>query len=92
MCEHLQQLENELTGRGISITCRGQPWSENCREWVYFDCVLDLQLLREQFKLDECVTDHTNNDPRSGLERGFYCELCHDAIMGRHPNDGTFHN
>jgi hypothetical protein len=44
-CEHLLPLEEALLAEGIRETSRGQAWSENCREWVYFDCRLDLPLI-----------------------------------------------
>jgi len=28
------------------------------------------------------VVVHENTDERSGLEKGFVCEECHDAVMG----------
>lgn len=86
MCEHLATLENFLKLSGIQETFRGTPWTENCREWVYFDCVLDLAALRTKFHLPVFVEDHINDDERSGLEAGFCCSLCNDAIMGVHPS------
>ena len=47
-----------MLAAGIRETSRGQTWSENCREWVYFDCVLDLPSLRKRFSLSEVVQDH----------------------------------
>ena len=41
VCEHLYPLEQALLAAGIAETYRGQPWSRNCREWVYFDADLD---------------------------------------------------
>lgn len=82
MCEHLQILENELKSLGIKETYRGQPWSKNCREWVYFDCYLDIKSLQERYKFPEFIRHHYNDDERSGLEEGFYCELCRDAVIG----------
>ena len=81
-CEHLRQLEAELQFGGIPETFRGQAWSRNCREWVYFTCYLDLPAIRARLKLPPCVVDHVNDDPRSGLERGLVCEEHHDGIMG----------
>lgn len=86
MCEHLSPLENFLKLRCIRETFRGAPWTENCREWVYFDCALDLTALRSKFHLPAFVEDCINNDERSGLEAGFCCSLCNDAIMGLHPS------
>lgn len=85
MCEHLSELENELKARNIKETYRGQPWSDNCLEWVYFDGVLNLEKLRERLQLPAHVVDYRNDDQRSGAEMGFVCELCKDAIMGVHP-------
>ena len=74
---------------GIPETHRGQVWSDNCREWVYFDCILDLRSLRERFRLDEIVEDHDHRGTHDGCERGFYCSRCHDGIMGAHPSQGA---
>lgn len=86
LCEHLHPLEKEILGAGFEEKARGQLWSDNCREWVYFDVFLDLDALRRRFRLSPIVEDHTNDDPRSGLEHGFTCTLCKDGIMGLHPS------
>ena len=82
VCEHLQQLEQELLQSGIKETFRGQAWSHNCREWVYFQCVLDLRALRERMRFDACVQDHQHHGTHDGSEAGFVCGQCKDAIMG----------
>jgi hypothetical protein len=82
-CSHLSVLENELINAGAVETFRGQAWSSNCREWVYFDVVLDIASLSERMLFSPAIKVHENTDPKSGLERGFVCEECHDAIMGR---------
>ncbi len=84
MCEHLAVLDAELKQRGIRETFRGQAWSDNCREWVYYDCFLDTDAIRARLNLPECISVHTNDDMRSGLEAGFVCNQCNDAIMGAH--------
>ena len=81
-CEHLRKLEEELLSAGIKETCRGTPWTDNCREWVYFDVVLDTASIAARMNFAPCVTVHENLDPRSGTERGLYCSECLDAIMG----------
>lgn len=86
MCEHLQAAENHLKNIGAKETFRGQPWSDNCREWVYFDCVLDTEALKSKFNLPSFVTTYENTDPKSGTEYGLVCDRCKDAIMGNHPN------
>jgi hypothetical protein len=88
VCEHLRDLELAIMAAGIDETDRGQVWSQNCREWVYFDCLLDMAAIHESFDLASCVVDHRNDDPRSGLESGFVCKKCNDAIMGIHPQNG----
>lgn len=87
VCEHLSALEEEIIAHGVSETFRGQAWSDNCREWVYFDCVLDLAVLRARFSFAPCVEDHHHRGTHDGQESGFVCEQCKDAIMGRHPAD-----
>ena len=86
MCEHLEPLDNELKEKGIKETFRGQPWSANCREWVYYDCLLVVESLRKRFALPAFVVVHSNDDPRSGLEAGIVCDLCKDAVVGAHPS------
>ncbi len=87
LCMHLRKLEAAILAAGIEETFRGQPWSKNCREWVYFDCVLDLNEARAQFDLPESVVPHINDDQKSGREMGLWCQECHDGIIGRHELD-----
>lgn len=87
LCEHLRPLEKEIIARNVAETFRGQAWSDNCREWVYFDCVLDLAALRARFSFAACVVDHEHRGTHDGQESGFVCEQCKDAVMGRHPAD-----
>jgi len=82
-CQHLYPLEAELIESGIRETYRGTPWSQNCREWVYFDVVFDTDALAARINFAPCVQVHENLDPKSGTERGFVCTQCQDAIMGR---------
>ena len=83
VCSHLSALEEALKAAGVAETFRGQAWSDNCREWVYFDVVLDVASLRRRFEFGPSVCVHENADPRSGTERGFVCTSCHDAVVGR---------
>ena len=88
MCEHLVRLDDELKNKGIQETFRGKAWSENCREWVYYDCVLSLDKLKKRFNFPDFVKVHINDDNKSGMESGFYCELCKDGVIGIHPYFG----
>lgn len=81
-CRHLNELEAAIQTRGIRETFRGKAWSDNCREWVYFDCYIDLAAVRKAFELTDCVRDHIHRGTHDGAERGFVCGECHDAIMG----------
>ena len=45
VCEHLVALEEALLAAGVPVTSRGQAWTDNCHEWVYFDVVLDVEAL-----------------------------------------------
>ena len=87
LCEHLRPVGEHLRSAGASVTSAGRPWSKNCRYWVYFNTVLDVDDLRRRFALPPEVSVHANDDPRSGLERGLVCDLHHDAVMGRHPSE-----
>lgn len=82
VCSHLSELEATLKDSGASETFRGQAWSRNCREWVYFNVVLDTKALQQRFTLGPTVRVHENLDPKSGQERGFECISCQDAVVG----------
>jgi hypothetical protein len=84
VCHHLQQLEQELIYLRIKETYRGQAWGANCREWVYFDCYLNLAAIRQRIAFDDCVIDHVHKGTHDGQECGFFCKQCLDAIMGVH--------
>lgn len=83
-CSHLILLEKELLSFEIKETFRGKAWSKNCNEWVYFDCYLDLQSIRQRINFSTCVIDHHHLGAHDGQESGFVCTLCNDAIMGNH--------
>ncbi|HEV7780556.1 MAG TPA: hypothetical protein VGO58_04775 [Chitinophagaceae bacterium] len=87
-CEHLYPLEKVLARTGIKEVYRGQPWSDNCREWVYYDCLFtDLEKTREHFNLDkELVQIHSHLGTHDGQEHGLVCTQCKDGIMGMHPD------
>ena len=85
LCEHLAQLEFDLQTSSFAETYRGRPWSRNCREWVYFDCVLDRAALRRRLRLADCVTDHQHLGTHDGAEAGFVCTIHDDAVIGLHP-------
>ena len=87
MCEHLAPLEKELQEAGIQETFRGQAWSSNCREWVYFACYLDRAAIRARMQLAECVKDHEYRGTHDGMEAGFVCTACNDGIMGVHTSE-----
>ena len=71
-----------MIAAGIRETYRGQPWSNNCREWVYFDCFIDTKAVRSRVALAACVGDHSHRGTHDGEERGFVCSDCHDGIIG----------
>ena len=82
ICEHLQPLERAIRAQGIRATYRGQAWTENCREWVYFDCFIDTEAVRKSMPLADCVHEHSHRGTHDGQERGFECSLCKDGVMG----------
>jgi hypothetical protein len=82
VCEHLAPLEQALLARGIAVTFRGQAWSKNCREWVYFDCHLDVAAIRRHFSVPESVATHSHRGTHDGQELGLVCTTCQDGIMG----------
>ena len=82
VCEHLAPLEQALLTRKIAVISRGQAWSKNCREWVYFDCFLDIPAIRARVDFPEFVTIHSHRGTHDGQELGLVCSRCNDAIMG----------
>jgi hypothetical protein len=90
ICEHLRPLEESMIKAGLLETYRGKVWSDNCREWVYFNCFIDTAAVRASLSLPKCVTDHAHRGTHDGQERGFVCSECHDAIMGAYePIEGV---
>ena len=89
MCEHLIELERAVVAAGFSETFRGKAWSDNCREWVYFDCYLPSESIRENFALADCVKDHAHYGTHDGQEAGFVCTIHKDGVMGWHPDSGA---
>jgi hypothetical protein len=83
--EHLKPLEQAIATAGFEETFRGASWSKNCREWVYFDCVLPGDIIRKAFGFADCVKDHVHRGTQDGQESGFVCEIHNDGIMGHHP-------
>jgi hypothetical protein len=90
VCQHLAKLEEALLKANVKETYRGQAWSNNCREWIYFDIVLQIESLSARLQLPSCVRIHENLDSKSGQERGFVCEICKDGIMGLISGGKTF--
>ncbi|WP_175414752.1 hypothetical protein [Nibricoccus aquaticus] len=85
MCPCLKPLDDALKLRGAKETFRGQAWSENCREWAYYQVVLVQPSVRAFYQLPDSVVDHAHLGTHDGAESGFVCTLHHDAIMGEHP-------
>ncbi|HWB04569.1 MAG TPA: hypothetical protein VG796_16190 [Verrucomicrobiales bacterium] len=84
LCQHLQPIEQAIKVAGIRETYRGQPWSMNCREWIFVDCFLDTAAIRNRIAVPDCVQDHSHRGTHDGQERGFVCSACHDGIMGHY--------
>ena len=85
ICEHLRPIEKLILEKQIPETYRGQVWSNNCREWVYYDCCIDAISLSQRLHLAECVEIHKHLGTHDGNEYGFYCNVHHDGIMGVPP-------
>lgn len=85
VCEHLIALERAIASAGFKETYRGAVWSDNCREWVYFDCELPAVAIRQAFALADCVKDHVHRGTHDGQEAGFVCQIHKDGVMGHYP-------
>ena len=84
VCEHLQPLVDHLIATGNMVTFAGQAWSDNCRLWVYFNCILNIETLRQKFNLAPCVKLHSHRGTHDGAETGFVCWEHQDGVMGRY--------
>ena len=84
VCEHLAPIEQALLSQKVPVTFRGQAWSKNCREWVYFDCFLDVAAIRSNFELSEIVKAHSHRGTHDGQEHGLVCSNCNDAVLGHY--------
>ena len=82
ICEHLKPLEDSLIEKGYKITTRGQVWSQNCREWVYFDFKLIKEEILRDHKFADCIEYHEHHGTHDGSEAGFICNKCKDGVMG----------
>lgn len=92
MCQHLKKAEEYIRASGVKEYWRGQPWTDNCREWIYFDALFDPADLKEKLQLDACVGVHDYFDPKAGSEFGLFCRVCKDGVMGLHPQSGAAGN
>ncbi|HLJ46864.1 MAG TPA: hypothetical protein VKU01_12690 [Bryobacteraceae bacterium] len=86
ICEHLLPVENALRHRGKYPNYIGQPWSQNCHIWVYFNVVLDCERLIAMLNLHSCVQVHDHRGTHDGSERGLVCSVHNDGVMGLHPS------
>lgn len=71
-----------MQAAGLRETFRGQAWSDNCREWVYFDAFIDTEAVQSRFDLAPSVRVHAHRGTHDGQERGFICTACRDGLMG----------
>ena len=89
MCLHLQKVEDYVNAKGLAEVFRGRSWGKNCREWIYFDCILDTEELKRKLELDPCVETHKYSDIKVADELGLFCTVCKDGIMGVNPGSTT---
>jgi hypothetical protein len=87
LCEHLAAAAQYILGKGAKVVSCGQPWSENCHIWAYFDALLDCEKLIRGLHLDSCIKIHDHRGSHEGSERGLVCTIHKDAVMGPHPAD-----
>jgi len=90
LCKHLAAAAQYIRDQGGRMVSSGQPWSQNCHVWVYFDALLDCERLIQGLGLDPCVEIHDHRGTHDGSERGLVCTIHHDGVMGPHPSDSGF--
>jgi hypothetical protein len=78
----IREISLFLLGKGHAITFFGNAWSELNGNWIYFDTVLDLPFLVDQFDKEGKLETHENTDPKTGLEKGLIDSTTGEAVMG----------
>jgi hypothetical protein len=79
----LRRLAKLFIKENVHITFYGKAWSENTANWMYFDKVFDLKILRAKMSFGDHIIDHQNLDSKSGLEIGFIDKSTGEGIMGK---------
>ena len=85
MCEHLIEIDNYIKAKGVKEIFRGKAWSENCNEWAYYDCIINIEKIKEKIIINNCIEIHEYHDIKVSNELGFFCNKCKDGVMGFHP-------
>jgi hypothetical protein len=80
MCIHLIDLDNYIKDKGIKEIFRGKAWSKNCNEWVYYDCIIDIEKIKGEIIMDNCITIHEYNDIKIANELGFFVMIVKMAL------------
>ena len=79
----LRQIAKGLQKSGIEITYFGFTWTKQQANWIYFDTVLNVEKLRNNYQLGAHIVIHENLDPKSGTGKGFIDEQTCEGLMGK---------
>jgi hypothetical protein len=75
---------------GMRETFRGRAPSNNCREWVYFDCYIDTEAVRRHFTFADCVIEHAHRGTHDGRRGALSVPPATIPVMGAYePADGV---
>jgi hypothetical protein len=86
-CEHLSGVHDAARMAGARVVSRGQAWTGQRGEWVYFDCRFSRPSLEARLDLARVVEWHEHRGTHDGSEAGFVCRSCEAGVMGRHPQE-----
>lgn len=78
----LRQIISELLQKGVKISFYGKAWANIPANWVYVDHKIDIDYFQKKYSLPQSISIHTNEDPKSGREKGFVDEITKEGIMG----------
>lgn len=81
--DYLRQIAKSLKNKGIEITFFGYAWTRQRASWIYFNTVLNIEELRNNFNLADHIVIHKNLDPKSGTEKGFLDNITGEGLMGK---------
>lgn len=71
-----------LLKQGYTISFFGKAWSQLNSNWIYFNTVLNINSLINQFDNERILRIHEYTDLKNGHERGLIDPTTGEGVMG----------